>query len=121
MHGLSDPRWINVAALLLAAAALVVVFASAPDLFPPIPPGPLVLAAAAAIVALVPGRWTPLTGVLVPVFILTGGVITGGLEDTLDEGLTVLAGSIVQVAALVVAIISGSITTTREGRQRASP
>lgn len=113
MHRLIHPRWITVTALLLAAAALVVVFASAPDLFPPVPPGLFILVGAAAIVALAPGRWTPIIGVVVPVFMLIGGVVTGGLEDALHQGLTVVAATVVQVAALVVAIVTASVTIMR--------
>lgn len=113
MQRKSNAGRINVGALLLAAAALLAVFASAPDLFPSIPPGPIILAAAAAIVAFAPGRWTPIVGVLVPLVILIGGIITGGIADTLNESVEVVVGSIVQIAALAVAIISGVVNTTR--------
>lgn len=116
MRHLSDPRWINVVTLLLAAAALMLVFTLAPDMFPPVPPGPVLLVAAAGAVALAPGRWTPIAGVLVPAFMIIGGVITGGLVDVLNASPTVVAGSVFQVAALLVAIASGSVTIARRIR-----
>ena len=66
MGKLTPARSINVGALLVAAAGVFIIFVSAPDLFPAVPPGVVILAAAAAIVAFVPGRWTPVVGVLIP-------------------------------------------------------
>ena len=51
---MSTPRRINIGALLVAAAGVFVIFLSAPDLFPAVPPGVIILAVAAALVAFVP-------------------------------------------------------------------
>jgi hypothetical protein len=84
MSKLSPARRINVGALLVAAAGVFIVFVSAPDLFPAVPPGILILAAAAAIVAFVPGRWTPIVGVLIPLVITIGGIANGTSIDILQ-------------------------------------
>lgn len=117
MNQPTQPRRINVAALLVAAAGILVIFASAPALFPPVPPGPIILAVAAGLVAFAPGRWTPIIGVVVPLFIFVGGFVSGGLADALNENTGAVVGTVIQVLALITAIVAGALTTTG-GRHR---
>lgn len=98
-------------AILVAAAGILLIFASASDLFPAVPPGPIILAAAAALVAFAPGRWTPLVGVVVPLFITVGGFLSGGLSDALAENAGAIVGSTVEMSALVTAIAAGTLAT----------
>jgi hypothetical protein len=94
MHPVSTPKNVNVAVMLVAAAAVLFIFVSSPNLFPPVPPGPIILAAAAGLVALARGRWTTVVGVFVPLFILIGGAITG---------------TAIQLPALLSAIVAGGL------------
>jgi len=104
MPRLSKLRQINVAALLVAAAGILLIFASAPDLFPAVPPGPIILTVAAAVVACIAGRWTAVIGVAVPVFIIVGGIVSGGLANNLDENAVVIAGTAIELISLATAI-----------------
>lgn len=45
MNQLSKPRRLNIAALLVAASGILIIFASAPDGFPAVAPGPIILGA----------------------------------------------------------------------------
>ena len=116
MRNLTRPRQINIAAMLVASAAILVIFAAAPDLFPTIPPGPFILVAAAGIVAFAPGRWTPAVGVITPLLILLGGIVSGGLADNLDENAAAIAGTAAQVLALSAAIAFGVLATRIQAR-----
>jgi hypothetical protein len=118
MHQPSTLRRINVAALLAAAVGILIIFTSAPDLFPAVPPGPIILAATAGLVAFVPARWTLALGMIVPLFIIAGGLTSGGLADNLSENAGAIAGTAIQLAALIVAIAAGA-TATLAGRRRA--
>ncbi len=111
MSKLSPARRINVGALLVAAAAVFIVFVSAPDLFPGVPPGLLILAAAAAIVAFVPGRWTPIVGVLIPLAIAIGGIASRTSIDILqgEENAGAILGTLIQYPALITAIAAGTL------------
>lgn len=111
MNQMRKLRRINVAALLAAAIGILTIFASAPDLFPPIPPGPIILAAAAAIVAFVRRRWTLVIGAVVPLFIIIGGLTSGGLADNLEENAGAIAGTAIQLIALITAIAAGAVAT----------
>jgi hypothetical protein len=55
------------AGLVVGTVGLVVEYVSEPGRFPTVPPGPLIPPAAAAVVALVPGRGTPAVGLLAAV------------------------------------------------------
>lgn len=55
MNTLPTPRKINVAALVVVAGGLLILFVSVPDRFPTVPPGPIILLAAAGLVASHPG------------------------------------------------------------------
>lgn len=107
MHHLSRPRTVNAASMLVAAAGILLIFGAAPDLFPTIPPGPIILVAAAGLVAFVVRRWTAVVGVAVPAFIVLGGVASGGLVDNLGENPTAIAGTVIQLVALGAAIVFG--------------
>ena len=116
----SPARSINVGALLVAAAGVFIIFVSAPDLFPAVPPGVLILAAAAAIVAFVPGRGTPIVGVLLPVVITIGGVANGTSIDILqgDENAGAILGTVIQYPALITATTAGTLAMVSD---RSSP
>ena len=120
MNKLTPARRINVGALLVAAAAVFIVFVSAPDLFPAVPPGVLILAATAAIVAFVPGRWTPIVGVLIPLMITIGGIANGTSIDILqgEENAGAILGTVIQYPALITAIAAGSLAMVSD---RSSP
>jgi hypothetical protein len=119
MNQLKKPRRINVAALLAAAAGILIIFASAPHLFPPLPPGPIILAVAAGLVAFVHRRWTLVIGVVVPLFIIIGGLASGGLADNLSENAGAIAGTAIQLGALITAIAAGTSATLAGQRRTA--
>jgi hypothetical protein len=111
----TTPRTINIAALLIAGTGLLILFISAPDLFPPVPLGTIILVAAAAAVSFVPGRWTAVPGTVVPTFILIGAVASGQSLDILQgsENAGALTGTLIQLPALVIAIVAGARSITR--------
>ncbi len=119
---MSTPRRINIGALLVAAAGVLVIFLSAPDLFPAVPPGVIILAVAAALVAFVPGRWTPIVGVLIALMITIGGIASGNTIDILngEENPGAILGTVIQYLALVTAIAAGVMATTRRSSSTAT-
>jgi len=116
MRHLSKPRRINIALLLVAAAGLVILFAASPDRFPAIPPGPILLAVVAALVAFVPGRVTQVLGVVLPLAIFIGGIATGGSIDILggSDNAGAVVGTVIQMPALLGAAVAGALALTRE-------
>jgi hypothetical protein len=114
MSTYTTPRTINIAALLIAGTGVLILFVSAPDLFPPVPVGTIILVAAAAVVSFVPGRWTAVLGTVVPTFILIGAAASGQSLDILQgsENAGALAGTLIQLAALVIAIVAGAKSAT---------
>ncbi len=119
---MSTPRRINIGALLVAAAGVFVIFLSAPDLFPAVPPGVIILAVAAALVAFVPGRWTPIVGVLIALMITIGGIASGNTIDILngEENPGAILGTVIQYPALITAIATGVMATTRRSSSTAT-
>lgn len=79
------------------------------------PPGPIILAVAARLVAFVRERWTLAIGLIVPVFIIAGGIASGGLADNFGENAGAIAGTVVQVAGLLTAIAAGAVATRAAG------
>ena len=119
---MSTPRRINIGALLVAAAGVFVIFLSAPDLFPAVPPGVIILAVAAAVIAFVPGRWTPIVGVLIALMITIGGIASGTTIDILngEENPGAILGTVIQYPALITAIAAGVMATTRRSSSTAT-
>ncbi|HEV8164553.1 MAG TPA: hypothetical protein VGR74_08915, partial [Actinomycetota bacterium] len=72
---LSAAGKLNVAGMVTAAAGIIIQIGSGSELYPTIPPGPIILLAGAALVALGPWRWTPVVGVIVPLFLFVGAVV----------------------------------------------
>jgi hypothetical protein len=122
---LSGAGKLNVAGMVVAAAGIVVQIASGSELFPTIPPGPIILLAGAALVALGPWRWTPVVGVVVPLFVVVGGIVAAFVSGSFVDQLTdpgrvgVFAGSWLQVLGEVTALVAG-IVATRRAAVRAS-
>ena len=119
---MSTPRRINIGALLVAAAGVFVIFLSAPDLFPAVPPGVIILAVAAALIAFVPRRWTPIVGVLIALMITIGGIANGNTIDILngEENPGAILGTVIQYPALITAIAAGVMATTRRSSSTAT-
>jgi hypothetical protein len=115
---LSAAGKLNVAGLVTAAAGIVIQIASGAD-YPTIPPGLIILLAAAGLVALgARWRWTTVVGVAVPIFLLIGGAIAPQARDQLgDPGqVGVFIGTAVQLLALAVALVAG-VTAARQRYQ----
>lgn len=72
---LSSSAKLNVAGLVVAATGILMQYFSGVEGFPLIPPGPIVLLVAAALIAFGSWRWTPAVGVIAPLFVLIGGTI----------------------------------------------
>jgi hypothetical protein len=106
---LSTAGKLNVAGLVAAAAGIVIQIASGAD-YPTVPPGLILLLAAAGLVALgARWRWTTIVGVVVPTFLLVGGAIAPQARDQLgDPGqVGVFLGTAVQLLAMAVALVAG--------------
>src|SRR5215203_7386658 len=99
---------VTVAALLVAAVGIMIQFFSGVD-FPPIPPGPIILLVAAALVAFGPWRLAPAIGVAVSLFILVGFFASGQVgRPMFDPGwFGRFVGVWVLFLSVIVAIVAG--------------
>ena len=116
-RGLSSPAGkATVAALLVAALGFVVQIVSGLEV-PTIPPGLVILLAAAALVAAVTWRWIPLVGAVVGLFLLFGFFASGAVGVLLaPDRLGVLVGAWVQFLAVIAAIVAGVVATVQNYR-----
>jgi hypothetical protein len=112
---LSPAASLTVAGLVVAAAGIVIQIASGAD-YPTIPPGLLILLAAAGLVALATRwRWTMIVGVIVSLFLLVGGALAPQAREQLGDPtqVGVFIGTVIQLLALVVALVV-SVAATRQ-------
>jgi hypothetical protein len=121
-RSLSAAGKLTVAGLVAAAAGIVIQIASGAE-YPTIPPGLIILLVAAGLVALgARWRWTPLVGVVVALFLLVGGALAPQARDQLGDpgAVGVFLGTVIQLLALVVALIAGMAATRQSYRTRPS-
>jgi hypothetical protein len=106
---------LTVAGLVVAAAGIVIQIASGAE-YPTIPPGLIILLAAAGLVALATRwRWTTIVGVIVSLFLLVGGALAPQAREQLGDPtqVGVFIGTVIQLLALVVALVAG-VAATRQ-------
>jgi hypothetical protein len=116
---------LNAAGLVLAAGGIMIQYVSGVD-FPTIPPGPIILLIAAAVVLF--GRWrrAPVVGLVAAAFVSVGGVIAtiagNGFDSTLGDPSEVggFLGAVVQIAGLAIALPAG-IVAVRSFASRTEP
>ena len=95
--------------------------------YPTIPPGPIILLAAAAVVAFGRWRWSPAVGLIAALFLSIGGAIAtiagNGFSETLgDPGEAGgFAGAVVQIVGLAIALPTGIVAAKRSSVELASP
>lgn len=108
----SSAAKLNVAGLILAAAGMALERGAGSTLYPTLA-GPIVLVAVAVVVALRPGRWTGYLGLVVPLVVAVGLVVSAVLAPTFVGQLTdaantgTFAGSVAHVVGLVAALAGG--------------
>jgi hypothetical protein len=113
---------LNVVGLVVAAAGIMIQYVSGVD-YPTIPPGPIILLAAAAVVAFGPWRWSPVVGLVAALFLSIGGAIAtivgNGFSETLgDPGeFGGFAGAVVQIAGLAIALPAGVVAARRSSHR----
>ena len=113
---------LNVVGLLVAAAGIMVQYVSGVD-YPTVPPGPIILLAAAAVVAFGPWRWAVRVGLGAALFLSIGGAIAtiagNGFNETLgDPGqLGGFVGAVIQIVGLAIALPAGIIAAKRRSRR----
>jgi hypothetical protein len=121
---LSAAGKLNVIGMVAAAAGIIMQIASGSDLYPTIPPGPIILLVGAALVALGPWRWTPVVGVVVPLFLFVGAVMaavnSGEFVDQLtDPGeVGIFAGDVLQLLGVITALVAGLVALRQSSRTR---
>ena len=95
--------------LILAAVGIPIQIAGGVD-YPTVPPGLLILTAAALLMLFAPWRWAVVVAALATLFISVGAVVTPNFRHQLgDPGAVVtFVGSAVQVIGLVLALAGGA-------------
>jgi hypothetical protein len=122
---LSRAALLNAAGLVVAAAGIMIQYASGVD-FPTIPPGPIILLAAAGVVVFGPWRRAPAVGLVAAAFVSLGGVIAtiagNGFSEALGDPSEVggFVGAVVQIAGLAIALPAG-VAAVRGFASRAEP
>lgn len=111
-RSLSNARKLALAGLVLAAIGMLLEIGSGSELYPTLT-GPIVLLVTAAIVALRPTRWTGYVGLIVPLVLGIGLIVSAVMSAAFLEQLTdlgnagIVAGSIAHVIGLVAAVAGG--------------
>ncbi len=109
---------LTVAALLAAAAGFVIQIVSGVDV-PTVPPGLVILLAAAGLIAFLPWRWIPAVGAVVGLFLLVGFFLSGAVGSLLEPSqLGVFVGAWIQFLAVIVAVVAGIAATIQNYRTR---
>jgi hypothetical protein len=109
---------LTMAGLVVAAAGIVIQIASGAE-YPTVPPGPIILLATAGLVAFgARWRWTIIVGVIVSLFLLAGGALAPQTRDQLGDPtqVGVFIGTVIQLLALVVALVAGVAATRQSYR-----
>ena len=115
---LSPASKLTVAALLVAALGFAIQIFSGIEV-PTVPPGLVILVAAATVVALLPWRWVPVAGAFAGLFLFVGFFASGALGNLLDPSrFGVLVGAWIQFLALIVAVAGGLVATIQNYRKR---
>ncbi len=118
MDVMTSPKALTAFALLIAAVGIYVQIAggNVPD-YPAVPPGVIILIAAAAIVWFVPWRWAPVAAILVALF-MTFGLFAADQATRLIEVDTVLdtLGLWIQTVAVAVALVTAVVALARPRR-----
>ncbi len=115
VRSLSTVAKLNVTGLVLTAAGMVLQIAAGSELYPTIPPGPIILLVGAVLVALGPRGWAPYVGLVVPVFLTVGGIIAAIVSGSFISQLTkvgqagIFVGSLAHVVGLITALVAGII------------
>jgi hypothetical protein len=115
---LSPATRLNAAGLVVAAAGIMIQYVSGVD-FPTIPPGPIILLVAAAVVVVGPWRSAPAVGLVAAAFVSLGGAIAtiagNGFSETLGDPSEVggFVGAVVQIAGLMIAVPAGAVAARR--------
>lgn len=114
-------RMMTVLGLALGAAGIGILWGSGRIDFPfAPPPGLLVLAVGALVVALLRVFWAPVIGTALGVFMIIGFFGSGGVDDlTGARGATVSIGLTVQMIGVVIALVSG-LMALRKGSKSAA-
>ncbi|MGH3175823.1 MAG: hypothetical protein ACRDPF_18420 [Streptosporangiaceae bacterium] len=106
-----------VAAMIVAAAGIIVQILGGAD-YPAIPPGAVLLLAAAGLFA-IRTRWTPMIGMLIPLFLSVGAVATPNMRDDLGDpsGTVVFAGAVIQLLGLAGGLVLGAVLVRQSLRK----
>jgi hypothetical protein len=105
---------LTVAGLVVAAAGIMIQYMSGVN-YPTIPPGPIILLVAAAVVAFGRWRWSPVVGLVAALFLSIGGAIAtiagNGFSQTLgDPGqVGAFTGALIQIIGLAIALPAATI------------
>ena len=110
MPTLRPARIMLASSLIVAALGILVQFLVGVPGFPAIPPGPIILSAAAVVVLLPGRRWPVLIGLVAALFVLAGGLIEGSVWGRLADPaeLDVWTGVVLQWAGLLAAVASAA-------------
>jgi hypothetical protein len=102
-------KTVLVAGLATAAVGTLLEYVTGVPGFPTVPPGPIILAAAAIVVAVVAWRWIAALGVLAAAFVAVGAVASGVTVQLLatPEVPGQFVAALVQVLGLVAALVGG--------------
>lgn len=105
---LSQPARTTAAALAVAAIGIVIQIIGGVN-YPAVPPGLIILLAAAALVAFLPRRWAPVFGVLAGAFMVIGASAAANARyDLTHPGHPgAFIGTWIQLIAVVVAVVTG--------------
>jgi hypothetical protein len=118
---LSLGAWLNVAGLVLAAVGMLLEMGAGSGLYPTLT-GPIVLLIGAAVVALRPGRWTAYIGLVIPLALAVGLIVSAALSPVFLEQLTdtgnagIVLGSLLHVVGLTAAVAGGFAMVLRGPR-----
>jgi hypothetical protein len=117
---LSRPARTTAAALAVAAIGIVIQIIGGVN-YPAVPPGLIILLAAAALVAFLPWRWAPVFGVLAGAFMVTGAIAAANARyDLTHPGHPgAFIGTWIQLIAVVVAVVAGVMALAVRSRRLA--
>ncbi|MBU2669096.1 hypothetical protein KOI35_36845 [Actinoplanes bogorensis] len=108
-------RLLHALGLAVAGLGILIQFLVGVPGFPAIPPGPIILGAAAVLVLVVPRRWPLFAGLAAALFVTGGGLIEGSVWGRLGHpgAFDVFSGVFLQWAGLVLALIFGAAALRR--------